>query len=148
MNDENGKIVEESLDIDNENNTNDQQLITEIPAVDVAGTSKIKVTNEEPLKKESSSSDISKVKIRDILKQRFKKMNPGLKKAIPLILVGIICFAAGIGADRAFIGRRLSNNLRNRPVINQPMPNNRFNGSQGNMKNNQNMPYRFNNRTK
>jgi hypothetical protein len=148
MNDEDGKIVEESLDIDNENNTNDQQLITEIPAVDVADTSKIKVTNEEPLKKESYSSDISKVKIRDILKQRFKKMNPGLKKALPLILVGIICFAAGIGADRAFIGRRLSNNLRNRPVINQPMPNNRFNGSQGNMKNNQNMPYRFNNRTK
>jgi hypothetical protein len=148
MNDENGKIVEESLDIDNENNINDQQLITEIPAADVADTPKIKVVNEEPLKKESYSSDISEVKIRDILKQRFKKMNPGLKKALPLILVGIICFAAGIGADRAFIGRRISNNLRNRPVINQPMPNNRFNGNQGNMKNNQNMPYRFNSRTK
>jgi hypothetical protein len=148
MNDENGKIVEESLDIDNENNTNDQQLITEIPAADVANIPKIKVTNEEPLKKESYSSDISKVKIRDILKQRFKKMKPGLKKALPLILVGIICFAAGIGADRAFIGRRIGNNLRNRPVINQPMPNNRFNDNQGNMKNNQNMPNGFNNRAK
>jgi hypothetical protein len=148
MNDENDKIVEQTSDIDNENITNDQQVITEIPAADVADAPKIKVANEEPSKKENPSSDISKVKIRDILKQRFKKMNPGLKKALPLILVGIICFAAGIGADRAFIGRRLSNNLRNRPVINQPMPNNRFNGNQGNMKNNQNMPYRFNNPTK
>jgi hypothetical protein len=148
MNEENDKIVEQNLDIANEDNTNDQQLITEISAADVAGTPKIKVTNEEPLKKENSSSDISKIKIRDILKQRFKKMNPGLKKALPLILVGIICFAAGIGADRAFIGRRISSNLRNRPVINQPMPNNRFNGKQGNMKNYQNMPNGFNNPAK
>jgi hypothetical protein len=75
-------------------------------------------------------------------------MRPSLKKALPLVLVGIICFAAGIGADRAFIGKRVSNNLRNMPGINQSMPNKRFNGNQGNMKKNKNMPSKFNNNIK
>jgi hypothetical protein len=137
MNDENDKIVEQTSDIENERITNDENLNIEAPVVETADTPK-----------ENPPSDISKVKIRDILKQRFKKMKPGLRKALPLILVGIICFAAGIGADRAFIGRRVSINLRNKPGINQSMQNKRFNGNQGKMKNNENMPNRFNNRIK
>lgn len=148
MNDENDKIIRQTSDIDNENLTNNQQVITQVPAADVVDTPKIGGVNVEPSKKENPSSDISKVKIRDILKQRFKKMNPGLKKVLPIILVGIICFAAGIGVDRAFIGRRPINNLRNKPGINEPMFNNRFNNKQGNMKSNQNIPNRFNNRIK
>jgi hypothetical protein len=137
MNDENDKIVEQTSDIENERIDNDEKLNIEAPIVETADTPK-----------ENPSSDISKVKISDILKQRFKKMKPGLRKALPIILVGIICFAAGIGADRAFIGRRVSNNLRNKPGINQSMQNKRFNDNQGNMKNNENMPNRFNNRIK
>ncbi len=143
MNDNIDKIVEQTSEID-KNIINDQEM----PPIAVEDTPKLEITNEESSKTKSPSSDISKVKIRDILKQRFKKTKPGLKKALPIILVGIICFAAGIGVDRAFIGRRVSNNLRNRPGINQPMPNNDFKGNQGNMRNNRNMPNRFNNKTK
>ncbi len=117
MSDENNKIIEQNPDTANE-----QGMNAKVSAVNI------------------NTTDVSKVKIRDILKQRFKKMRPSLKKALPLILVGIICFAAGVGVDRAFIGRRFGGNLRNRPGFNQSMPNNRFNNRQGNMKNNQNMP--------
>lgn len=84
----------------------------------------LNITSEQKIEGTTSSSDISKVKIRSVLKQRFKNMRPGFKRAIPLILVGIICFAAGIGIDRAFIGRRISRSFKDRPGINQKLPNN------------------------
>jgi hypothetical protein len=43
----------------------------------------------------NQGSDMSKVKIRHILKQRLK--SPKFKKAIPFLIVGIICFSLGIG---------------------------------------------------
>jgi hypothetical protein len=124
MSDKDDKIVEQSSGIDN-----NQNIVDAAPANIAA--------QEAVPKNEASESDVSKVKIRTILKQRFKSMRPGLKKALPLILVGIICFAAGIGVDRAFIGRRVNKALKNRPGINQAMPKNN-NNKQGNMKNNQN----------
>lgn len=148
MNDENDKTIEQTSDIESESITNDQELITKVPTVDVDDSPKIEAVNEEPSKKETPSCDISKVRIRDILKQRFKKMGPGLKKVLPLILVGVICFAAGMGVGRAFIGRRVTKDLRNRPGIKQYIPKNGNDGIQGNMRNNKNMPNRFNNRIK
>ncbi|MCM0647760.1 hypothetical protein NBE98_05135 [Clostridium swellfunianum] len=97
----------------------------------------LNITNEQKVEGATSSSDISKVKIVSVLKHRFKNMKPGFKKAIPLILVGIICFAAGIGVDRAFIGRRINRNFKDRPGINQKLPNNP-NMNKQNGKNNDN----------
>lgn len=95
--------------------------------------------NIEPVKSESTTPDVSNVKIRDILKHRSKNWRPFLKKALPLILVGIICFGAGLAADRFFVGRRLGMGFRNRPGFNQMMPGRGTNrNNKGIMKNNQN----------
>lgn len=137
MNDENLNVTNDnttsSIEIDNQNK-NIPSLNNNSPAEE----------SSELVKNNNPSNDVTKVKIRDILKQRFKNMRPGFKKAIPLILVGIICFAAGVGVDRALVGRRFGKNLINRPGYNQASPNNRFNGQQGGTKTNPNMNNRPN----
>lgn len=99
---------------------------------------KLAAENIVTVKNESTTPDMSNVKIRDVLKHRSKNWNPGLKMAIPIILVGIICFGAGLAVDRFFIGRRAMMGFRNRPGFNQMMPNKGFNkNNRGIMRNNQ-----------
>jgi hypothetical protein len=95
----------------------------------------VSTTNEVP-KNNTAKDDISNVKIRTILKQRFKKWRPGLRKAIPFILVGIICFAAGIGADRVLIHNRYAKGIVTRPGVYQSIPKDKFNYKQFNNRNN------------
>lgn len=62
--------------------------------------------------------DLSNVKIRTVLNHKLKKMSPVTKKIIPFVIVGILSFGLGIGADRAFTtGHRkdsaYSQNLQN-----------------------------------
>jgi hypothetical protein len=137
MNEEKDKIINQTEDIAT------QEILTD-------NVSDNKLSSEETFNYDSSSDkiaanevskeDISNVKIRTILNQRLKKWRPNFKKVIPLLLVGIICFMAGIGADRLFIGRRV-NKAFNRPGINQAMPRNGSNSKQfNNNKNNKNLP--------
>jgi|GEM_PF-3228016 len=77
---------------------------------------------------EPKHQDVSKVKIRTILKQRFKNSSPFLKKAIPLLLVGIICFGAGLVAGREIDRHSNSRVIMNRKGMFRQMPNGNFYG--------------------
>lgn len=81
-------------------------------------------------------ADVSKVKIVTILKERFKRNSPKFKKVLPYILVGLICFGAGMGLDRALLRNRASRILNNRGNINRMIPRNPSNGRQFNKGNN------------
>jgi hypothetical protein len=72
--------------------------------------------------------DVSKVKIRTILKQRLKKSNPILKKVISFIIVGIICFGAGLVAGKEINMHGNARVLINRNGMFKQMPNRSFNG--------------------
>jgi hypothetical protein len=50
---------------------------------------------------ETFNSDLSKIKLRDVLKQKFKMGSPKLKRVAPFLLVGAVCFVLGIGTGRA-----------------------------------------------
>ncbi len=55
----------------------------------------------------AQETDLSKVKIRNILSQRFKKH--GFKKIISLILLAAICFCGGFLTDRFIIRHEMKN---------------------------------------
>ncbi|MDP4087812.1 MAG: hypothetical protein Q8930_00925 [Bacillota bacterium] len=78
--------------------------------------------------------DTSKIKIRTILKDRIKKHKFSFKKIIPYIIVGFICFAAGLGFDRL-----ISKHPNERIIKNQSRYGNNFqrsnNNTQGSNKN-------------
>lgn len=80
--------------------------------------------------------DVSKVKISTILKERFKRNKPKFKKVLPYILVGLICFGAGMGLDRALLRNRASRIPNNRGNINRMIPGNPSNNRQFNKGNN------------
>ncbi|MBL4936599.1 hypothetical protein JK636_12605 [Clostridium sp. YIM B02515] len=84
----------------------------------------------------SAENDVSTVKVRTILKQRFRKLRPSVKMAIPIILVGIICFVGGIMADRALMWNRAGKFLKGRPGISRQMKKDPFNNKQFKNKNN------------
>jgi hypothetical protein len=50
---------------------------------------------------ETTNTDLSKIKLSDILKQKFKMGSPKLKRVAPFLLVGAVCFVLGIGTGRA-----------------------------------------------
>lgn len=112
MNDEKSKIDQFE---------NNEPVVEEIPAVpEVPSTPPVAA----PVKAEVAQ-DISKIKIRTILKQRIKKC--GGKKIVAFILVAIISFAAGVGVDRVMTRHRMGKAFRNRPGINRQFPKERFN---------------------
>jgi hypothetical protein len=146
MNEENNNIIPENGTIDNTeskkadnvdnaeiiNNTAENTstsaatpVIAEIPSTD----------NTE--KNFNHHEDVSKVKIRTILRQRFKKSSPIFKKVIPLVLVGIICFGVGLMAGKELDRHRNERVLMNRKGIYRQIPNGNFNKRQFNNKNNQ-----------
>lgn len=77
---------------------------------------------------EPKHEDVSKIKIRTILKQRFKNSSPFFKRAIPLIIVGIICFGAGLVAGKEIDRHNSGRVMMNRKGIFRQMPNGNFNG--------------------
>jgi len=92
-----------------------------------------KETNDIPAAPEAAtnnaaSQDLSKIKIRTILKERLKKGN--LKKTISIILICLIFFAAGIGVDRLVMNHRDGKNFKGRPGFNENFQNNRNGGKQ------------------
>ena len=84
----------------------------------------------------SDQNDLSKVKIRDILKQRFKKC--GYKQIIITIILIVISFSGGIFTDRILLKHNNLNRLSNRNGIQRNMFNrnnknkNRHPGAQNN----------------
>lgn len=143
MNQENNNVVpnngaadnteikkEEVLNANEINNIKDEVTASSSDASAAIETS----ANNSDEKSSSKHEDVSKVKIRTILKQRFKKSNPILKKVIPLIIVGIICFGAGLIA-----GKEIDRHSNRRVIINRngmfrQMPNRNFNGGNFNKK--------------
>lgn len=93
--------------------------------------------------KVEGAQDISKVKIRTILRERIKKC--GTKKILAFILVAIFSFAAGAGVDRALVNQRKGRAFNNRAGISNQLPNNRFNQK---MQNNNNFNNNNNNSNK
>lgn len=136
MSEEMNNIVPENATTDNtvldktENINNDAIIPAEVPS---ASTTEKNNTKQE---------DVSKVKIRTILKQRFKKY-PILKKVIPLVLVGIICFGAGLITGRGIFRYRNERFLMNGKGFYRQMPGN-FNG--GNFNNRKFNNKQFNNK--
>lgn len=122
MNEENNNVVPENGTIDNTVLEKTDNIENNKAAV-IAETSSI--TTDE--KNTNHHEDVSKVKIRTILRQRFKNSSPILKKVIPLVLVGIICFAAGLIAGRGIDRHRNERFLMNRNGMFRQMPGN-FNG--------------------
>lgn len=76
--------------------------------------------------------DVSKVKIRTIIAHRFKNHKPTFKKVLPFVLVAIIFFAAGVGADKLFTRNRVNRAFKNRPNIQRRLPNNQNNNQNNN----------------
>jgi hypothetical protein len=83
---------------------------------------------------EPKHEDVSKIKIRTILKQRFKNSSPFFKRAIPLIIVGIICFGAGLVAGKEIDRHNSGRVIMNRKGIFRQMPNGNFNGGNSKMR--------------
>lgn len=74
--------------------------------------------SEEIVKVETnntSETDLSKIKIRHILWQRFKEC--GYKKIIGIILLVVISFGGGILTDRFIIRHAVGNRFYGRPGI-------------------------------
>jgi len=117
MSDENIKET-----IENEANAN-----TEVTNAVETSTANILATPEAATNN-AVSQDLSKIKIRTILKERLKKGN--LKKTISIILICLICFAAGIGVDRLVMNHKDGKNFKGRPGFNQNFQNNRNVGKQ------------------
>ena len=63
----------------------------------------------DTIKEVSAENDVSKVKVRTILKQRFRKLKPSVRMAIPIILVGIICLIKAM--DKTFIKKGLKREI-------------------------------------
>jgi hypothetical protein len=84
-------------------------------------------TTVDNIDKGTFQGDISKIKIRNIISQRLKNSSPIFKKVLPFLLVAIIFFAAGFGADRLFTRGRFSKALKNRPNIQRKFNNNQDN---------------------
>lgn len=121
MNEENIKTTVENDSVPNTDTLNSEittsdKLNANTPVVSAA------LTND------ASSTDIRKIKIRTILKERLK--NCGLKRAISIVLICLICFSAGIGVDRLIVNHRGGKAFKERPAINKNFQNNRNNGKQ------------------
>lgn len=91
--------------------------------------------NDDDTKALSQEENIAE---KTTLKPKSNAWKIGLKKALPFVIVGIVCFMAGVGVDRILVGNRVKRNFNNRPGINRSMPNGFPNGRQNN--DNQNMP--------
>lgn len=63
----------------------------------------------------STETDYTKVKIRHILAQRFKKY--GTKKIVGLILLAVICFGAGLLTDRLVMRHENGRNFYGKSAI-------------------------------
>lgn len=64
----------------------------------------------------------NKTGVRKILLQRLKKYKPLLIKAFPFLVVGSICFAAGVGVSRNLTKHRFDRVFNGRPSIQRNMP--------------------------
>ncbi|MFL0269979.1 hypothetical protein [Candidatus Clostridium radicumherbarum] len=100
---------------------------TEIEKENNSSNAEIKTENNSSKLNEPKQEDVSKVKIRTILKQRFKNSSPFFKRAIPLIIVGIICFGAGLVAGKEIDRHNNGRVMMNRKGIFRQMPNGNFN---------------------
>lgn len=123
MSEENNKITAQ-----NENVSNTEAANEDVP--NVQAETEFSTPEAGTKDKRQSDDDVSNVKIRKVLKQRFKKSNFGAKSAVALILVAIIFFMAGAFADRLVLRHRGFNSFMGRPGIMKRMPNNGFNGNQ------------------
>jgi hypothetical protein len=143
MNEENNNVASNdggayNTEIKKEDIINNTE-VNNIKNENTASSSDASVISETPsnISAEKSSNiheDVSKVKIRTILKQRFKKSNPILKKVIPLIIVGIICFGAGLIAGKEIDRHSNRRVIFNRNGMFRQMPNRNFNGGNFNKK--------------
>lgn len=111
--------------------TEDKMDTTKIPATDTdenkVDSTKVSVTDTNEDKKDNTSivpMDLSKVKIRHILRDRIKKGNLGFKKIIAFILVGAVCFGAGFFTGTASTRHKLGRNFYGKPGINRNMQGN------------------------
>lgn len=80
----------------------------------------------EEIKTSTPETDLSKIKIRHILAQRFKKC--GFKKIIGIILLAVICFCGGFLTDRFVMRHEVGMRFYGRPGIQRHMPGN-FSGN-------------------
>lgn len=84
------------------------------------------ITNTEEIKTSTQENDLSKIKIRHILAQRFKKY--GLKKIIGILLLAAVFFCGGVLTDRLILRHGAGKRFYGKPGIRRNMPWN-FNGS-------------------
>lgn len=138
MSEEDNRPVEQN---DNLANINETSIDTSNNMLSNVNEKEIKSSEIPPTNSNTIKEDISKVKIRTILAQRLKKFRPSFKKALPLILVALISFAAGIGADRLITRHKVNKVIKQAPNIQRRFQDNRnsngpFNNKQDNNKNN------------
>lgn len=122
-------MSEDSKNLENQNT--DVATAAEVSNIDTSEMATTSASEKGP------AEDVSNIKISSILSQRLKKRGLNWKTVLAFVLVGVICFAAGIGADRAFTRNRANKMFRNRPGIENRMPMGRFNGKQQNNKDKQ-----------
>jgi hypothetical protein len=71
-----------------------------------------------------SEPDLSKVKVGNVLAYKIRKCNPKVKKVIAAVLLGVICFGAGIASDRVFLRHELRDGFNGKYQMRQNMPGN------------------------
>lgn len=141
MNEDNNKIVPETADdISKTENTNLESQSVPTENADQSLAAESITANKLP----KDEQDISKVKIRSIIKQRYKKSGSFMKMVLPLVLVGIICFGAGLVTGRG-ISRHQRGNIGG-PGMYRQLPKGNFNGGGFNRKQFNNNRNQFNNR--
>jgi hypothetical protein len=99
-------------------------------------------SNKNEVKKTITSTaepDLSKVKIRNVLAYKIK--NSKLNRVVAIVLLGIICFGAGIVTDRTFVRHDLRRGYYGKSKIEGNVPR----GFYGNRKNNRNFNQNPNN---
>lgn len=113
-----------------EENINMEDALDNTSSLEEDSSQSVKNEHEEDIKAEkthstdnssSSSTDLNKVKIRQVLMYRIKNCKPNFKKIIAFILFAVIFFGAGLFAGRGITRHKLVKNFNGKPAIQRKM---------------------------
>jgi hypothetical protein len=76
------------------------------------------------------TGDCNKISISKVLSQRLKKYKPTLAKIFPFLVVGFICFAAGVGVNRNLTKHRFDRTLNGKISIQRNIPDSQSSATQ------------------
>lgn len=114
-------IINENIDESKIDNASISDADTEENKIDSLSTPAANTDKDKVDAESTVPIDLSKVKIRNVLRERIKKCKLNLKKIIACILVGAVCFGAGFFTGRVSIRHNLGRNVYGKPGIRRNM---------------------------